>query len=124
LVLLPRCFHRLRGAGEKREETELSSNNNFPLLYPLSSSSDVDKRLTGKCRWKEDGDVFSREVGCGVPINIKGGGDLFSVRVGPTLVMKRLWDGRKAFLKSKRSQRRRRSREGTGGGRRRSCCSR
>ncbi|KAG0127949.1 hypothetical protein HOY82DRAFT_623959 [Tuber indicum] len=81
------------GKGGKKQNYQ--TNNNFPFLYPPSSSSDVDKKFAGKCWWKEDDDTFSRvEGGGGVPTSIKEAGDLFSGR--------HLWDEREAFLKFQR----------------------
>ncbi|KAG0640215.1 hypothetical protein HOY80DRAFT_1009130 [Tuber brumale] len=89
------------GKGGKKQNYQ--TNNNFPFLYPPSSSSDVGKKFAGKCWWKEDDDTFSRvEGGGGVPTSIKEAGDLFSGRVRSTLAMRHLWDEREAFLKFQR----------------------
>lgn len=76
------------GVGWKeRKRQNYQTNNNFPFLYPPSSSSDVDKKFW----WKEDGDTFSRgEGGNGVSTGIKEAGDLFSGKVRSALTMKHL----------------------------------
>ena len=89
------------GKGGKKQNYQ--TNNNFPFLYPPSSSSEIDKKFAGKCWWKEDEETFSRaEGGSGVPTSIKEAGDLFSGRVRSTLAMKHMWDEREAFLKFQR----------------------
>jgi len=88
------------GKGGKKQNYQ--TNNNFPFLYPPSSSSEVDKKFAGKCWWKEDDETFSRVEGSGVPTSIKEAGDLFSGRVRSTLAMKHMWDEREAFLKFQR----------------------